>query len=93
MTQVEIEAELNSLRAQLSQLHEQQDTRTKAWLSIGVLCWCFALLLFVTSAIVFSLGVWFRDSSVTPLGAIIFLQIFPVMLLSSALWSGRAKSG
>ena len=53
MTQVEIEAELNSLRAQLAQLHEQQDMRTKAWLSIGVLCWCFALLFFVTSAIVF----------------------------------------
>jgi hypothetical protein len=90
MTQLEIEGELKSLCEQLSQLREQQELRRNAWLPIGVWCWLFALLLFVLAGIVFSLGLWFHDSSVTPLASIIFLQIFPVIMLSRALWSERA---
>ena len=92
MTPSEIEAELESLRAQLSQLRAQQDTRAAAWSSIIVQCWGLALLLFVTSAVIFSIGVWFNNSGVTPLGAVIFLQIFTVMLLARALGSAAAKS-
>jgi hypothetical protein len=92
MTPSEMEAELKSLREQFSHLNQQQEVRTKAWLSIGLWCWCFAVLLFALAAIAFSLGVWHNDSSITLLGPIIFLQIFPVGLLGSALWSGRGRS-
>jgi hypothetical protein len=91
MTPVEIEAEFKSLREQFSRSREQEELRRMEWLRIGFWCWCLALLLFATAAIVFVLGVWNNNSGVTVLGPIIGLQIFPVILLGRALASGRDR--
>jgi hypothetical protein len=85
MTPSEMEAELGSLRAQLSQLREQQDVRAAAWATIAVQCRVLAFVLIALAVGLYLLGAWLKDSSVTPLSALVLLQIFPLLYLRMAL--------
>jgi hypothetical protein len=84
MTQAEIEARLESLGEQLSQLHEQQRRRDKWWLLIGIL----SLLIGVGSVIaggIIQLVTTVNASNLMLMGS-------PLIFLSLALFGGMKNS-
>jgi hypothetical protein len=93
MTPSEVEAELTGLRAQLSQLQEQQDTRAKAWASLAVQYRYLAAVMLGMAAVVVLVQIWMRDSSAMPLVSLLVLQALPLLLLRAALVSAAAKAG
>jgi len=92
MTPSEIEAELGTLRAQISKLQEQQDIRAKAWASLGVQYRNIAAVLLAAAVILLVLQIWYRDSSVMPLVALIVVQTLPLSLFRASLRSPTAKA-
>jgi hypothetical protein len=68
MTQAEIEAELASLRARLSQLEQEQDFSEKNWAKLGLVSLCAALAFLATSVAFGAIDLWFHKSSPQPTG-------------------------
>jgi hypothetical protein len=83
VTQAEIEANLESLSQQLSQLDEQRKSRDKIWLLIGIL----SLFLGVGSAVTGCTIQLFTTASDSSL----MIMAPPLIFLSLALFSGMRK--
>ncbi len=84
MTQEEIEAKLESLTDQLSQLRGQQENRNKIWLLLGIL----SLFLGVGFVITGSIVVILIGSMI---GNALMLTGTPLMFLALALFAGADK--
>jgi len=93
MTAPEIEAELAEVRAQLSQLQEQEDIRTRAWRALAVQYRNLAAVMLGTAVVLLLVQLWMRDSSTMPMVSLLALQALPLLLLRTALGSATAKAG
>jgi lipid-A-disaccharide synthase-like uncharacterized protein len=83
MTQAEIETKLQSMSEQLSQLHQQQKSRDKSWLLIGVLSLFIGVGCVLTSGII-QLVTTANANSLALMG-------IPLIFLSLALFAGMKK--
>jgi uncharacterized membrane protein len=85
MTQAEIETKLESLSEQLSQLHKQQENRTKIWLLIGTL----SLLVGIGYMVIGLIGLLVLAGSL--FGIAVMLTATPLIFLSLALFGGANR--
>jgi hypothetical protein len=91
MTQAEIEAEVTSLRARLSQLEQEQDFRKKDWARLGLVSLCVALVFLATSVAFCAIDLWFHKSSPDPLALAFLMVIAPLAILTRALWDSTTS--
>lgn len=92
MTPSEIEAELSDIRAQFSQLQEQQNIHTKAWASLAAQYRILGAAMLTVAVVLFVLQIWLRESSAMPVVSLLLLQSLPLLLFRYALGSAAAKA-
>jgi hypothetical protein len=93
MTEVEIEAELGNLRARITQLEQEQDSRKKTsaiWGRASLLCLVLYLALGILSL---AMEVWWHASGAPPLYAtysrVLGMFYGPLIILTFALLVGQ----
>jgi hypothetical protein len=96
MTQMEIEAELGSLRERLLQLEQEQDRKEKEWGKLGRISLGATLGFCALSLGFLLLDSWFHYVGISPLpiqaSFPVFLVVAPLALLTHALRVARTTA-